>query len=75
MTQTITSLKGFVRKIRAVTPADDEVPAYRAHSIRREFKRIPFALRKQTFEDAEETILRDPVAAHPAEFVGDSSTL
>ncbi len=75
MTQTITSLEGFVRKIRAVTPANDEVLLYRGHSNRREFKLIPFVLREQKFKDGEETILRELVASHPAEFSGDSSTL
>lgn len=75
MTQTITSLEGFVRKIRAVTPAADEVLVYRGHSNRREFKLIPFVLREKKFQDAEETILRELVASHPADFSSDSSTL
>ena len=75
MTQTISSLEGFTRKIKAVTPADDEVLIYRGHSNRREFKLLPFALREQKFKDAEETILRELVASHPAEFAGDTSTL
>ncbi len=75
MTQTITSLEGFVRKIRAVTPADDEVLVYRGHSNRREFKLIPFVLREQKFKDAEDIILRELVASHPGEFATDSSTL
>lgn len=75
MTQTITSLEGFTRKIRAVTPADDEVLVYRGHSDRRAFKLIPFVLREKKFEDAEETILRELVASHPSEFAADFSTL
>lgn len=75
MTQTISSLEGFARKIRAVTPADDEVLVYRGHSDRREFKLLPFVLREQKFKNAEETILRELVASHPADFSGDRSTL
>ncbi len=75
MTQTITSLEGFVRKICAVTPADDEVLVYRGHSNRKAFKLTPFILRDEKFKEAEETILRELVASHPAEFATDSSTL
>jgi len=75
MTQTITSLTGFTGKIRAVTPASDEVLLYRGHSRRRDYKLLPFILREQKFKDAEETILRELVASHPSEFSSDSSTL
>lgn len=75
MTQTITSLGGFARKIREVTPANDEVLVYRGHSNRKKFKLIPFVLREKKFKDAEENILRELVASHPADFAADTSTL
>jgi hypothetical protein len=75
MAQTISSLEGFIRKIRAVTPAADEVLLYRGHSDRRRFQLLPSVLREPKFRDAEETILRELVASHPAEFSDDSSTL
>jgi hypothetical protein len=75
MSQTITSLEGFVRKIRNVKPAADEVHLYRGHSNRRLFKLIPSVLREEKFQAAEHTILRELVASHPGEFASDSSTL
>jgi hypothetical protein len=75
MSQTITSLEGFVRKIRNATPAADEVHLYRGHSNRRLFKLIPSVLREEKFRVEEHTILRELVASHPSEFASDSSTL
>jgi hypothetical protein len=75
MSQTITSLTGFVRKIRDVKPAADEVLLYRGHSNRREFKLVPSVLREDRYRNAEHTILRELVASHPSEFASDTSTL
>ena len=75
MTQTISSLTGFTGKIRSVTPAPDEVLLYRGHPDRRKYKLLPSVLREDKFKNAEETILRELVASHPAEFSSDFSTL
>ncbi len=75
MTQTISSLEGYVRKIRNVTPANDEVLLYRGHSNRREYKLVPSLLREEKFQNAEHLILRELVATQPAEFESDRSTL
>lgn len=75
MTQTIASLEGYVRKIRNVQPASDEVLIYRGHSNRRKYKLIPSLLREDKYRDAEHTILRELVATHPGEFESDRTTL
>ncbi|AVS93785.1 hypothetical protein C8246_20815 [Paracidovorax avenae] len=75
MTQTIASLEGYVRKIRSVTPANDEVLLYRGHSNRRAYKLIPSLLREDKYEKAEHRILRELVASHPSEFSTDATTL
>lgn len=75
MTQTISSLEGFVRKIRNVTADEDEVLLYRGHSDRRNYRLVPSLLRERRYTDAEHTILRELVSTHPAEFAADSTTL
>lgn len=75
MSQTITSLEGFIRKIAKVKPAADELLLYRGHSNRRLFKLVPSVLREEKYSDGEHTILRELVASHPAEFAEDRSTL
>lgn len=75
MTQTIKSLEGFVRKIKDVQPAHDEVLIYRGHSNQTDFKLLPSVLRDPKFRDAEHTILRELVASHPTDFASDYSTL
>ena len=75
MARTITSLTGYVRKIREVTPAPDEVLLYRGHSDRRSFKLLPSVLRKSSLADAEHAMLTELVASHPAEFASDGTTL
>lgn len=74
MPHTITSLKGFVQKIEEVTPEPNEMLLYRGHSSRR-FQLIPSVLRSKNYQDAEETMLRELVASHPADFSEDSTTL
>ncbi len=75
MTQTISSLEGFVRKIRQVKPVNDEVLLYRGHSDRIKFKLVPSVLREARFRDAEHQILRELVASHPSDFAQDGTTL
>lgn len=75
MPRTITSLEGYVRKIRAVRPAQDEVLLYRGHSSRRNFKLLPSVLRDPKLINAEHTILRELVASHPGAFASDATTL
>lgn len=75
MTQTIASLEGFVRKIRQVTAAQDEVLLYRGHSDRINFKLVPSVLREARYKNAEHLILRELVASHPNEFAQDGTTL
>lgn len=75
MPKTIASLEGFVRKIRQVTPATDEVLLYRGHSDRVKFKLVPSVLREVKYRDAEHQILRELVASHPNEFSQDGTTL
>ena len=75
MAQTISSLEGFVRKIRQFTPATDEVLLYRGHSDRKNFKLVPSVLREVRYQDAEHLILRELVATHPNEFTQDGTTL
>lgn len=75
MAKTIASLEGFVRKIRQVTPAADEVLLYRGHSDRTRFKLVPSVLREAKYRDAEHQILRELVASHPNEFSQDGTTL
>jgi hypothetical protein len=75
MSQTITSLEGFIRKIAKVTPAADELLLYRGHSNRRLFKLVPSVLRENKYSDGEHAILRELVASHPSEFAADHSTL
>src|SRR5208282_4537791 len=75
MSQTIKTLEGFTRKIRAVLPAADEVLLYRGHADRRNFTLLPSVMREMKFQDAEDTILRDLVASHPSEFATDTCAL
>ncbi len=75
MGQTIGSMEGFMRKIGKILPKDDEVLVYRGHSDRKNYKLQPSVLRGDTFKDKEHAILRELVAAHPAEFAQDSTTL
>jgi len=75
MSQTITSLEGFVRKIRQVAPGPDEVLLYRGHSNASHHKLIPSVLRELKSRNAEHTILRELVSSHPHEFERDRSTL
>lgn len=75
MSQTISSLEGFTRKIRAIQPQPDEVLLYRGHGDRRRFTLLPSVLRDPRFADAEHQILRELVASHPSEFAPDTSTL
>lgn len=75
MTQTISSLEGFVRKIRQFSPANDEVLLYRGHSDRVAFKLVPSVLREARYREAEHQILRELVASHPSEFAQDRTTL
>ncbi|MBI5136099.1 MAG: FRG domain-containing protein [Nitrospirae bacterium] len=56
-------------------PAEDELLLYRGHSDRKAFMLLPSVLRDDKFRNAEETILRELVASHPAEFMGDATTL
>ena len=56
MAQTISSLEGYTRKIRAIQPAPDEVLLYRGHSDRKKFKLLPSVLREPKFVDAEHTM-------------------
>ena len=74
MTQTISSLTGFVNKIRDVQPAEDEVLLYRGHS-KREFRLLPLVLREPEYAQAEHSMLHELVASHPAEFASDITTL
>jgi FRG domain len=73
--QTITSLEGYIRKIRAVQPEPDEVLLYRGHSNRIKYKLLPSVLRDLKFREAEHAILRELVASHPADFAADTTTL
>jgi len=75
MAQTISSLEGFVRKIRTITPEEDELLVYRGHSNRREYKLVPSVLRDDRYRNAENIILRELVATHPNEFEQDRTTL
>ena len=75
MAQTISSLEGYVRKIRTITPEDDELLVYRGHSNRREYKLIPSVLRDDKYQNAENIILRELIATHPSEFEQDRTTL
>jgi hypothetical protein len=75
MPRTITSLEGYTRKIRAVEAAPDEVLLYRGHADRKEFKLLPSVLRDPKFAENENTILRELIASHPAEFASDLTTL
>jgi len=75
MPQTVKTLEGFTRKIRAVVPAPDEVLLYRGHSDRKKFMLLPSVMREQKYTDAEDRVLLDLVATHPSEFSTDSSTL
>lgn len=75
MSQTITSLTGYTKKIRDVKPLPDELLIYRGHSNRKIFKLVPSVLREDKYKNAEETILRELVATHPTEFATDTTTL
>jgi len=75
MTQTITSLVGYVRKIRAVKPAEDEVLLYRGHAKRADYKIYPWVLREESFKKDEHNIIREIVASHPGDFAQDITAL
>jgi len=72
--RTITSLTGFVRKIREVQPAVDEVLVYRGHPDSN-YKLLPSVFREASYRKAEDAMLRELVATHPAEFASDLTTL
>jgi FRG domain len=74
MGQAITSLEGFTRKIRKVTPRIDEVLLYRGHPDWK-YKLIPSVLRKPILKENEHIILRELVAGHPDDFATDTTTL
>jgi hypothetical protein len=74
VSQTITSLEGFIRKIRAVQPAPDEELLYRGHSERK-WQLVPSVLRQTQFANNEHRMLRELVASHPNEFSNDATTL
>jgi hypothetical protein len=75
MSQAITTLEGFHRRIRKIIPGADEVLLYRGHPNRLDFKLVPSLLREDKYKNAEETILRELVASNPSEFASDRSTL
>ena len=74
MARTITSLTGFVRKIRDVRPDEDEVLLYRGHP-KSTYKLLPSVLREPDLANAEHAMLRELVATHPAEFASDTTAL
>lgn len=75
MSQAITSLEGFTRKIRSVQPAADEVLLYRGHSDRRAYRLLPSVMRESRLLSGEHKMLRELVSSHPSEFASDSTTL
>ncbi len=75
MPQTVTSVEGFVRKIRQIVPEADEVLLYRGHSDRRNYRLLPSLLRKANLIQAEHIIIRELIVAHPGEFSADHTML
>jgi hypothetical protein len=74
MPKTIISVAGYVRKVSGIIPATDEILVFRGHS-RRFYKLLPTVLRDPRVSAAEGNIYRELVAAHPAEFASDRTTL
>lgn len=74
MSQTVKSLMGFVRKMQQTTPAGDEVLVFRGHS-KRAYQLHPSVMRSPELVNAEDAMLRELVATHPAEFASDRTTL
>ena len=71
----ITCLEEFIRKIGGITSeSEQKYLAYRGHR-NHEFKIYPSVLRKPSFREAEDSILRELIASLPDEFSSDESTL
>lgn len=75
MGQSITSLEGFIRKIRDVQPREDEVLLYRGHAKRQGRKVHPWVLREESLAEKEHNMIREIIAIHPSEFDHDNSAL
>jgi hypothetical protein len=75
MLQTVTSVEGFVRKIRGIIPAADEILFYRGHSDRRAYRLLPSVLRQVNLTQAEHDVIRELIVAHPSEFSTDRTAL
>ncbi|WP_420391047.1 FRG domain-containing protein [Marinobacter sp.] len=75
MGQSITSLEGFIRKIRDVQPNEDEVLLYRGHAKRLGRKVHPWVLREEDLAENEHNMIREIIATHPSEFDHDTTAL
>jgi len=75
MSKKIANLEDYVREIRSIRPARDELLLYRGHSDRRKCKLLPSVLREPNLVDSEHEILRELIASHPEEFASDTTTL
>lgn len=75
-----TTLIGFITKLKQINDdlehwnPNTPIPLYRGHSSTT-FDLVPSALRTETLQNHEHTIIRELVASHPNEFVNDKSTL
>lgn len=75
MVQSIKSLEGFIRKVRVMTPNNDEILLYRGHTRRKEHRIHPSVLRDAKFAACEHEIIREIVASHPSDFSTDHTAL
>lgn len=74
MTRPITSLEGFVRKITALTLANQGTRLlYRGHS-KKSYTLSPSTYRSKNLQESEHLLLRQLFSEHPREFLEDSGT-
>jgi hypothetical protein len=73
MSQTISSIRGFIQKISSLKAAADEVLFYRGHSNRPLFKLKPSLHRNQGWEDNEHLLVNELVSSNPFDFREDAS--
>lgn len=73
MSQTISSIGGFIQKISKLPINADEVLFYRGHSDRHEFKLKPSLHRDPGWQDNEHLLVNELISSNPFDFREDES--
>ena len=70
----VTTIQEYLDNLLRVSPRKDEIAVFRGHSDR-SYKLIPHVFRENSFRANEHILLSELIAAQPAEFCDDVSTL